>query len=109
MAEHQLNRPDVHVLCQEATRALVTEVVPVQVDLPQFGAVDARTGFRALRLVPVGDQKQRLPGRLEVGHELDQLTIRTRTRLGRETRDASGRAPSVLLVEWNATILASFA
>jgi len=56
MAEHQLDRPDVHVLCQEATRALVTEVVPMQVDLPQLGAIDACTGSRALRLVPVGDQ-----------------------------------------------------
>jgi hypothetical protein len=69
MAEHQLNRTDVHVLRQEATRALVTEVVPMQVDLPQLGAIDACTGFRALRFVPVGDQQQRLPGRFEVGRE----------------------------------------
>jgi hypothetical protein len=32
MAEHQLNRADVHVLRQEATRAFVTQVVPMQVD-----------------------------------------------------------------------------
>jgi hypothetical protein len=53
VAEHQLNRPDVHVLRQKATRALVTQVVPVQIDLPQLGAIDACAGFRALRLVPV--------------------------------------------------------
>ena len=51
MAEHQLNRADVHVLRQEATRALVTQVVPVQVDLLELDAIDACTGFRALRLV----------------------------------------------------------
>ena len=31
VTEHQLNRADVHVLRQEATRAFVTEVVPVQI------------------------------------------------------------------------------
>jgi hypothetical protein len=40
------------MLRQEATRALVTQVVPVQVDLPQLGAIDACTGFRALRSCP---------------------------------------------------------
>jgi len=49
MPEHQLNRADVHVLRQETTRALVTQVVPVQVDLPQLGAIDACPGFRSLR------------------------------------------------------------
>ena len=44
MAQHQLNRPDVHVLRQEATGALVTEVVPVQVDLPKLGAIDTGIG-----------------------------------------------------------------
>jgi hypothetical protein len=58
MAEHQLDRADVHVLREEATRALVTQVVPVQVDLPQLGAIDACARLRALRLVTVGDQEQ---------------------------------------------------
>jgi hypothetical protein len=35
----------------------------VQVDLPQLGAIDTCTGFRALRVVPVGNQEQRLPVR----------------------------------------------
>lgn len=57
VAEHQLYRADVHPIAQEPTGALVTEVVPVQVDLPQLGAIDARTGFRALRVVAVREQQ----------------------------------------------------
>ena len=45
MAKHQLDRPDVHVLRQEAARALLTQVAPVQVDLPQLAAIDACAGF----------------------------------------------------------------
>jgi hypothetical protein len=43
----------------------VTQIVPVQVDLLQLGPVDANAGFRTLRVVPVGDQEERLPGGLE--------------------------------------------
>jgi hypothetical protein len=53
MAEHQPNRADVYVLRQEATRAFVTQVVPVQVDLPQLGAIDAGTWLGALRVVAI--------------------------------------------------------
>jgi hypothetical protein len=44
MAEHQLNRADVHVLRQEATRALVTQD-RVQVNLSQLGAIDTCTAL----------------------------------------------------------------
>jgi hypothetical protein len=60
MTQHQLNRADVYVLRQEATSAFVTQVVPVQVDLPQLGAIDAGTWLGALRVVAIGDQEQRL-------------------------------------------------
>jgi hypothetical protein len=55
VAEHQLDRPDVHSIAQEPAGALVTEVVPVQVDLSKLGAIDACTRFRAFRVVPVGE------------------------------------------------------
>jgi len=41
MADHQLNRADVHSIAQEPAGAFVTEVVPVQVDLAELLAVDA--------------------------------------------------------------------
>jgi hypothetical protein len=33
---------------------MMTQVVPVQVDLPQLGAIDACTWLRALRVVAIG-------------------------------------------------------
>ena len=48
-----LDRADVYSVAQEPTGALVTEVVPVQVDLPQLDAINASTRFRALRVVAV--------------------------------------------------------
>jgi hypothetical protein len=36
----------------------VTQIASVQVDLPQFRAIDASTGLGALRLVAVGDEQQ---------------------------------------------------
>ena len=65
VTEHQLDCSDVHSIAQEPTGALVTQVVPVQVDLPELLAVDARTGLRAFRVVAVCDEQQRLPRRLE--------------------------------------------
>ena len=64
VAAHQLDA-DIDSIAQEPAGPLVTEVAPVQVDLPQLGAIDARTGFRALRVVSVGHQLQRFPSRLE--------------------------------------------
>src|SRR2546427_5259699 len=69
VAAHQLDA-DIDSIAQEPAGPLVTEVAPVQVDLPQLGAIDARTGFRALRVVAVGDEQQGFPCRLEVRHEL---------------------------------------
>jgi hypothetical protein len=56
MAEHQLDRTDVHSISQEPTGALVTEVVPVQVDLPQRGTIDAAPGFARLVSWPLADE-----------------------------------------------------
>ena len=50
--KHQLNDADVHAVSQEAARALVTQVVPMQVDLLQLGAVDASTGLCTLGAAP---------------------------------------------------------
>jgi hypothetical protein len=51
VAEHQLDRADVHSIAQEPMGVLVTEVVPVQVDLPELLVIDAGTVFRAFRVV----------------------------------------------------------
>lgn len=86
MAEHQLNRADVHVLRQEATRALMTQVVPVQINLVELGAIDARTRLRTLRLVA------ELPGSLEATDvRTRRFRFRTRTRSVRVSRADSGR------------------
>ncbi len=53
MAEHQLDRADVHPIAQEPGGAFVTEVMPVQVDLPELLSIDASTVFRAFRVVAV--------------------------------------------------------
>jgi len=34
----------------------VTEIVPVEVDLSEFLAIDASTGLRAFRVVAVGEE-----------------------------------------------------
>ena len=65
MAEHELDRADVHSVAQEPTGALVPEIVPVQVDLSELLAIDTSTGFRALCVVAVRDEKQGLPSGLE--------------------------------------------
>jgi hypothetical protein len=64
--EHQLNRANVHSVAQEAAGPFVTEVMPVQVDLAQLGAIDAGTGFRARDVVAVREQQQGFPRCLEV-------------------------------------------
>jgi hypothetical protein len=70
VAEHQLDRADVYAVAQEPAGAFVTEIVPVQVDLPELLAIDASTVFRAFRVVPVRDKQQRLPSGLEALHVL---------------------------------------
>jgi hypothetical protein len=46
VAEHQLDGADVHLLREEATGALVAQVVPVQVDLPELRAIRGRRDMR---------------------------------------------------------------
>jgi len=58
---------------REAARALVTLVVPVQIDLVELGPIDAGARLRTLRLVAVGDQQQGLPSGLEATHVLAVL------------------------------------
>src|SRR4030095_5623169 len=41
--------------------ALVLQIVPVQVSLPELGATDPSFRSFALRFVPVGDQQKRFP------------------------------------------------
>ena len=65
MSEHQLHDADVDAVRKQTTRAFVTQIVPVQIDPPERLAIDASTRFRALRVVSVGHQLQRFPGRLE--------------------------------------------
>jgi hypothetical protein len=40
-------------VCQQPARALVTKVMPVQIDLLEFGAIDASARFRAFRRMPI--------------------------------------------------------
>ena len=58
VADHQLDRADVHAIAQEPTGAFVTEVVPVQVDLPELLSVDACTVFRTFRVVAVATRSR---------------------------------------------------
>jgi len=48
----------------------VPQIVAMQIDLPELRAVDPHAGFRALRFVPVSNQQEGLPGRLEAVLEL---------------------------------------
>jgi hypothetical protein len=41
-----LDHADVHAVCQQPTGTLVTEIVPMQIDLPKLCAIDA-TGYGA--------------------------------------------------------------
>lgn len=45
MAQHQLAHANVDAVREQATRALLTQVVPMQVDLPQLGSIDTSAGF----------------------------------------------------------------
>jgi hypothetical protein len=55
---------------RQAAGALVPQIVPVQIDLPQLLAIDPSSGLHALCFVPVGDQQERFPGRFEAVLEL---------------------------------------
>jgi hypothetical protein len=49
--EHQLDDAYVDAVRQEAASALVTQIVPVQIDHVELGAIDARTRLRSRSLV----------------------------------------------------------
>jgi len=70
VTEHQLDGADIDAVRQEAAGAFVTQIVPVQIDLLELRAVDPNAGFRALRVMAIGDQQEGLPGRLEAVLEL---------------------------------------
>jgi hypothetical protein len=57
MSEHQLNGADVDAVGQEPTGAFVPEIVPMKVDLPQLGPIDASTGLGAFGVVAVRQQE----------------------------------------------------
>ena len=73
VTEHQLDDADVDAVRQEAAGALVPQIVPVQVELPQLLAVDPSSRPGAFCLVPVRDQEERFPGGLEAVLEVTRF------------------------------------
>ena len=62
----------------------------MQVDQTQLGAIHASTSFQAFRVVTVGDEEKRFPGRLEAAHVLAVLGSeheRVRPELAASTQD----------------------
>jgi hypothetical protein len=57
--EHQLDDPDVDVVCQESAGAFVTQIVPVPVNLLQLLAIDSDAMLGALGVVSVGGSRLR--------------------------------------------------
>jgi hypothetical protein len=53
MSEHQLNRADVDAVGQKPAGAFVPEIVPMKVDLPELGPIDASTRLSALGVVTI--------------------------------------------------------
>ena len=66
MAQHQLDDADVDAIREEPTRALVPEVVPVQIDFADLFAVPFRSLPSWPRFDAMREQSERLPGRLDV-------------------------------------------
>lgn len=73
MTEHQLDDADVDAVGEEPAGALVSKIVPAQVDAAQLLAIPGHPFSARLRLVVVGQELQRLPGRLDVGLILPRL------------------------------------
>ncbi|HYE88666.1 MAG TPA: hypothetical protein VEA16_20030 [Vicinamibacterales bacterium] len=46
MTEHQLNDADIDSVSQQPARALVTQVVPVQIDLFELLSIDSTVRWR---------------------------------------------------------------
>ena len=57
VSEHQLNDADVDGIGQRPAGALVPQIVPVQINLPQLVTIDPSSRSHALRVVPVRDQE----------------------------------------------------
>jgi hypothetical protein len=55
-----LDRPEIDAVGEEPAGALVAQIVPVQVDLPELLAIDTCTRLCARRVVPVGEQQENL-------------------------------------------------
>ena len=70
VAEHQLDRSDVDAVSQQPAGAFVTQVVPVQIDLPELLAIDPRARLGTRGVDSIGHQQQRLPSGLEAGLKL---------------------------------------
>jgi hypothetical protein len=66
VAQHQLDDADVHAVSQEPAGALVSEVVPAEIDPPQLLPVPLAACPAAPRLPAVRQQPKRLPGGLDV-------------------------------------------
>ena len=64
MAEHQLDDPDVDAVRMQPGGALVSQVVPTEVDPLQVLSVPFLALLLAPRLDAVGEQLERFPGRL---------------------------------------------
>jgi len=57
VAEHQLDYPGVNAIGEQPTRALVAQVGPVQIDLPELGAIDVSPGFERFVSWPVAKSR----------------------------------------------------
>jgi hypothetical protein len=55
--EHQLGYPDVNAIGEQPTRAFVTRVVPVPIELPELGAIDTSPGFERVVSWPVAKSR----------------------------------------------------
>jgi hypothetical protein len=46
VTQHQLDGTDVNAIAQEPAGAFVTQIVPVQVDLPELLSIDSTSSLR---------------------------------------------------------------
>ena len=66
VSEHQLDDADVDAVGEQPAGALVPKVVPVEIDPLELLAVPGRACPGRPRLDAVREQRQRLPGRLQL-------------------------------------------
>jgi hypothetical protein len=84
----------------------VTQIVPVQVDLPKPGPIagDPRARFDALRVVAVRDEEQR-PRRFEAALEVARLSSEHERRRPQLRAPLENRRKASLRIEWDPPIL----